>query len=103
MTKQDREELAEALLSRVETIVARHIADYDHTSCVEAYSALLLRAEKAEVEVAVAMREHWREFRNHRPAGDYLPAGQLAGDCMCGRGQWPCAELLARLRGGEDQ
>jgi hypothetical protein len=63
-----------------------------------------------EVDVALAemMARQWVTFRKHRPAGAYLPVGQLDGDCHeCGNA-WPCPAVelilspwLARLEAAE--
>lgn len=41
----------------------------------------------------------WKVFKEHRPVSEYLPVGQLAGDChgrTCG-GAWPCEEAEKAL------
>jgi hypothetical protein len=54
-------------------------------------------AETAVIALTEALHDQWRVFKRHRPVGAYLPVGQLDGDCSCGRGEWPCAELMAVL------
>jgi hypothetical protein len=39
----------------------------------------------------------WRLIRAHHPVGEYLPIGQMDGDCRCGAGLWPCAVVRARV------
>jgi hypothetical protein len=38
------------------------------------------------------------EKPQHRPVGEYLPVGQLDGDCACGRGPYPCPDTPAEER-----
>ena len=36
------------------------------------------------------MHEEWRFFKEHRPQGEYMPVGQLDGDCKKCHTTWPC-------------
>jgi hypothetical protein len=48
-------------------------------------------------QIAESLHEQWPLFKKHHPVGAYLPVGQLDGDCRCGKGAWPCAEVMAVL------
>ena len=55
----------------------------------------------AELESMLAlMHDNWKVFRKHRPRGEYLPVGDIDGDCAeCGS-EWPCSAVREVLTSG---
>lgn len=57
---------------------------------------------RQRADLTARLADNWRVFREHRPAGAYLPVGQLDGDChSCGEA-WPCAAVRDALTGGPE-